>query len=95
MAYSYDRRLATAVPTDYAEAKARKAELEAEYERAGRALKALSGGGAMNMTPETVRETSEWKAAKRESDAAFAALRNFNSIYVSRFRREIAQDRRR
>ena len=93
MSYSYDRRTAT-IPTDYVQAKARRDELEAESTRTSRALKALSGGGPMGLTPEAVRATSEWKTAKRESDAAFAALRNFNAIYLKRFKREIAEDRR-
>ena len=92
---SNDRRSATAIPTDYAEAKARKAELDAEHERTGRALKELSGGGPMGLTPAEVRATLEWKAAKRDYDVAFAALRNFNEIYLRRFKREVAQDRRR
>jgi len=93
MTYNYDRTAAV-VPTDYQEAKARRDQLEAEYERLGRALKALSGGGLMGMTPEHVRTTPEWKKAKREADAAFAALQAFNTVYVHRFKREIAQDRR-
>lgn len=81
--------------TTFAKAKERAAQLEAEYEHAGRALKALSGGGPMNMTPDRVRATPEWKKAKHEADAAFAALRSFNAVYVRRFKREIAQERRR
>lgn len=83
------------VPEDYARAKARRDELEAESSRAGRALRALSGGGSMGKTPDHVRETPEWKAAKRDSDVAFAALQAFNTAFTSRFKREIAQDRRR
>jgi hypothetical protein len=95
MPYSYDRRTAAALPTDYAQAKALRDELEAESERTSQALKALSGGGPMGLTPATVRTTSEWKAAKRAFDAAFAALRNYNAFYTQRFKREIAHDRRR
>lgn len=80
--------------SDYAQAKKLRDQLEAECDRAGRALKALSGGGPMNMTPEAVRDTPEWQKAKRESDTAFRALRNFNTVFTRRFRREIAQDRR-
>lgn len=57
----------------------RRDELEAEYQRAGRALKALSGGGPMGLTPAAVRATPEWQAAKRAADAAFAALRAHNA----------------
>jgi hypothetical protein len=96
MSYSYDRRTSSAVvPTDYTQAKARRDQLEAEADRTGHALKALSGGGLMGMTPEHVRATPEWKAAKHTADAAFAALQAFNTVYVRRFKREIGQDRRR
>lgn len=77
----------------YAQAKARHAQLHAEYERTGRALKALSGGGPMGLTPAAVRATPEWQNAKHAADAAFAALRAFNEEYTRRFKREIAQDR--
>lgn len=96
MTYDYDRRTATtAVPTDYAQATALRDELTAEYDRTSRALQALSGGGDMGLTPAAVQATSEWKAAKREYAAAFAALRNFNAIYVKRFKKEMREDRRR
>ena len=80
---------------DYAEAKTRAVELEAETERTSKALKTLSGGGPMGLTPEAVKATTEWKDAKRAYDVAFAALRNFNAAFVKRFKREISQDRRR
>ena len=94
MTYSYDHRTAAAVPTDYAEAKQRSEELYAEVDRTSKALKALSGGGPMGLTPDDVRATREWQEAKRAYDTAFTALRNFNTVYTSRFRKEIQQDRR-
>ena len=93
MSYHYDRR--TASETDYTRAKEHRDKLEAEHERTSRALKALSGGGLMNMTPEHVRASPEWKKAKHEADAAFSALRAFNTVFVRRFRRELAQERKR
>jgi hypothetical protein len=77
----------------YAQAKERHDQLHAEYERTGRALKALSGGGPMGVTPDSVRATPKWQNAKHAADAAFAALRAFNEEYTRRFKREIAQDR--
>lgn len=88
-------RLAAKVPDGYAAAKKQRDSLEEEANRAGKALKALSGGGAMGMTPDAVRATPEWKRAKRESDEAFKALQDFNEVYVKRFKDEIRQDRRR
>lgn len=81
------------IDVDYAQAKERHAQLQAEYERTGRVLQALSGGGHMGMTPDHVRATPEWKVAKGDAAAAFAALRAFNEVFVPRFKREIAQER--
>jgi len=67
-------------------------QLEAEVQRTGRDLKQLSGGGLMGMTPEAVRATPEWKAAKHAADKAFAAFRAFNAGYVKRFKRELADE---
>lgn len=93
--YDYDRTAAASVPTDYAQAKLVRDQLEGEVKTTGSALKALSGGGVMNMTPDHVRKTPEWQKAKREADAAIAALRAFNTVFVRRFKKEIAADRRR
>jgi hypothetical protein len=92
--YDYDRTAAS-VPTDYAQAKTVRDQLEADLRESGSALKALSGGGVMNMTPDHVRRTSEWQQAKRRADAALAALQAFNTVFVRRFKKEIAADRRR
>lgn len=92
--YDYDRTAAVSVPTDYAEAKRVRDRLEAEVDATGSALTALSGGGLMNLTPDHVRKTPEWQDAKRRADAAFAALRAFNTVYVRRFKQEIAADRK-
>jgi acetyl/propionyl-CoA carboxylase alpha subunit len=82
------------VPEDYAAAKKQRDELEEEANRAGRALKSLSGGGSMGKTPDSVRATPAWKKAKCESDAAFKELQDFNECYVKRFKQEIQQDRK-
>lgn len=93
--YDYDRTAAISVPTDYDQAKRVRDQLEEEVKATGSALTALSGGGRMNMTPDHVRKTPEWQKAKREADAAFAALRAFNTVFVRRFESEIAARRRR
>lgn len=49
------------------------------YHSASKALKDLSGGGTMGLTPDAMRVTDEWKAAKRAFDRAFAELRAHNS----------------
>ncbi len=81
--------------SDYIQAKERRDQLEAAVQLTGRALRELSGGGPMGMTPESVRATPKWRAAKREADAAMAALQAFNTVFVRRFKKEIAEDRKR
>lgn len=92
--YDYERTAAVSVPTDYAEAKRVRDQLEAEVDASGSALTAISGGGLMNLTPDHVRKTPEWQAAKRRADVAFKALQTFNTVYVRRFKRELAADRK-
>ena len=87
-------RIAISVPTDYVQAKERRDQLEAEVLRTGNSLKEISGGGPMGLTPESVRSTQKWKNAKRESDGAMAELQEFNTVFVRRFKHEIAQDRK-
>jgi len=82
------------VPSDYHQATLVRDRLEQEYKRAARELEAMSGGGPMGLTPDAVRATAAWRDAKRDSDAAFASLRAFNEVYVRRFKREIAGERR-
>jgi hypothetical protein len=78
---------------DFATAKATSERLEAEYEAAGRALSAISGGGPLGLTPASVRATPEWQAAKKASDTAFSRLRVFNAVYARIFKKEIARER--
>lgn len=58
-------------------------DLEAEVRAAGAALKSFPKG-AMGLTPDAVKASPEWKAAKNRYDRAFAALRAFNSKRVRR-----------
>ncbi len=55
--------------------------LEAESKAASDALRALPGvgSGAMGLTPDSVRSSSEYRAARAASDRAFQALRRFNA----------------
>jgi hypothetical protein len=78
---------------DYQQAKARKAELEAEQSRLGAILRAFPKC-QMGLTPDHIRATPEWKTAKAESDAAFARLQKFNAYFVKRFATEYRDERR-
>ena len=45
--------------------------------------------GAMGLTPDAVKASPEWRAAKAASDAALARLRDFNRQYTKKFKLEI------
>lgn len=49
-----------------------------EYRRAGAALNAFPKGH-LGLTPDSVKATPEWKAAKQDYERAFSALRAFNA----------------
>ena len=52
--------------------------LEVEWREAGKALKQFPKGPT-GLTPDTVKLSPEYRAAKLRYDKAFAALRAFNS----------------
>lgn len=83
-----------ACPLDYAAAAEVEARLEAEMNAASRAMDAWKAHrGPTGLTPDHVRATPEWKAAKAALDLAFARLRSFNAVYTRRFKLEIARAR--
>ena len=55
--------------------------LRSEVERASAAMQVFPRTGPMGMTPDSVKSSPEFKAAKLAFDRAFAALRNFNTVY--------------
>jgi len=60
------------------------AELERRYSVAKTAERAAGGGfGPMGLTPDAVKASAKYRAAKQELDAAFAALRAFNAKWAS------------
>lgn len=44
----------------------------------------------MNLTPDHVKADATWRAAKRKADTLFQALRQFNGVYVRKFKKELA-----
>jgi hypothetical protein len=77
----------------FEEANAKASELWDASTQATLALDAISGGGAMGLTPDAVKETAEWRELRAESAAAFQRLRTFNAWYVRTFKRELAAER--
>lgn len=59
-------------------------ELSNAHAKAGAKLNALSAGqktGLLALTPDHIKATPEWQSAKKETDKAFAALRDFNTTH--------------
>ena len=75
-------------------------EIDARLRDAIAALNALTDQLAgdtprvMGLTPDHVKANADWQQAKAKADALFQALRQFNSVYVRRFKRELAIARR-
>lgn len=79
----------------YAVARQIRDRIEADAEAAGARLRAIPGvgSGQLGLTPDAVKASAEYRAARADWDRAFAALRAFNSEYYRRFRREIKAER--
>jgi hypothetical protein len=62
--------------------------LEEEERTAAKALRSLSsvGSGSTELTPDAVKNSSEYKVAKSAYDRSFAALRSFNQTHKPRRR---------
>ncbi len=58
---------------------------EGEYHAASKAMQQFPRG-PMGLTPDAVKATPEWRAAKQRLDRAFARLRAFN-VSLKRTRR--------
>jgi hypothetical protein len=86
-----DEVLASPSP-GFDEAKAERALIEKELAAAEAAMRAFPRG-AMNLPPESVRLSPEYRAAKARTDKAFARLRAFNAVYVKRFAKELRAER--
>jgi hypothetical protein len=77
----------------FAEAKATASAIEIEIRATEVALDAFPVG-PMGLTPDAVKVSPEFRAAKKAFDAAFAKLRAFNGYYVKTFAKELREDRR-
>lgn len=81
----------------YAIAKAVQAELERARNDASRALSAITGvgSGAMGLTPDSVKASPDYRAARRAYDQRHADLAAFNARFVKQYATELAADRAR
>ena len=78
----------------FEEAKAEKDRLNTIAAEKSRALQALNpGNGPCNLTPDAVKATLEWRAAKAAFTKAFDDLRRFNAEFFRSYKRELEADR--
>lgn len=79
----------------YAQAKSLASFRDSEYRAACAKINAVDGigSGPMGLTPDHVRATSEYKSAKAQLDAAFAALRSANTFLFKNFKKELRAER--
>jgi hypothetical protein len=77
---------------DYEQALAVQAQLESAVSRASAAL-AIFPRLPNGLTPDHVKASPEYRAAKLQYDTAFGKLRTFNASFVKSFRAELRRDR--
>ncbi len=78
----------------YAIAKVTYLLINSDYTAACRNLKAIPGvgSGPMGLTPDDIRARPDYRIAKEAMDKSFAALREFNAVYVKRYKKELAAE---
>jgi len=82
----------TGTASAFEAAKAEQALLEREMSEAQTALDVFPRG-PMGLTPDAVKATPQWRAAKARVDRAFARLRAFNAVFVKKFVKELRAER--
>jgi len=86
--------------TDFITATQQRNAINADLRDATAALLALTNelaGDAprpMGLTPDSVKADPRWQVAKAKVDTLFQTLRQFNGVYVKRFKSELAAHRR-
>lgn len=77
---------------NYAEAKARKHTLDKAAKETGQHL-SFFPSGFCGITPPSVKESTEYKAAKMAYKIASDRLRAFNALFFKQYKAEIKADR--
>lgn len=77
----------------YRAAKQAKADIEAIYDRAGKELRALSGGGKMGLTPDYVKLSPEYRGKLSAFNYWHARLRQFNTAFLRQYGAEYRKER--
>lgn len=77
----------------YDQAKFLKAAASATSDHTGKLLSDISGKNGQ-LTPDSVRNTPEYKAVKHNFDIAFAYERKFNTWFLKTYKKEYAAERK-
>lgn len=75
---------------NFEESRAESIRLENVHRLASRKLNGIGSRGATGLTPDSVKASPEWRAAKLEERSAFLELRNHNRHMVQTFKKELA-----
>jgi hypothetical protein len=78
----------------FEEARAIRDRREAEARAAGDALKAFPKDGPMGLTPDHIKFSPEFRAAKARYDDAWLRLRDVNHFIRKRFAKDVTAARR-
>ena len=76
----------------YTEAKAMGAAIEARLKAASAAMPKGTGSGPMGLTPDAIKFSPEYRAAKLVVDRTMRELREFNRWFVPTFKKEISAE---
>jgi hypothetical protein len=89
---AYMARRADDDPSEFERAKAKRDILNQEVERHGAVLNKFPRGH-MGLTPDHVKASPEYQAAKAAHGIAFRRLQDFNSSFVKKFSNELRAER--
>jgi hypothetical protein len=78
----------------YESALSAKLAIEAIHARASDELRAISGGGPMGLTPDSVKQSSEFRSAKSKFDHCHVRLKQFNAAFIKQYGRQYVADLR-
>jgi hypothetical protein len=77
----------------YDEAKLERDRLQAEMQSASAIMQTFPRG-EMGLTPDHIKASPEWRAARARYQTALSAMQTFNATFIPRFKKEIAAERR-
>lgn len=80
----------------FEQAKQHRDRLESAVKQASDNLNRIKGDttDSMGLTPDAVKQSADYQCAKLAYDQAFTRLRNFNSVFVRTFAKELRDERK-